>query len=63
VDIILDSTPFYAESGGQVSDHGSISSQGGSLATVDGVRKAAGGRLFLHAAHVQSGTLRVGEKV
>ncbi|GAX83651.1 hypothetical protein CEUSTIGMA_g11076.t1 [Chlamydomonas eustigma] len=70
VDVLLDSTPFYAESGGQVSDHGIMVTRGGgpenvpeTTLLVSGVKKAAGGALFVHSAKVASGTIRVGSQV
>ena len=58
--VILDVTPFYAESGGQVADTGSISKQG-ATATVTGVQKARNGQ-HVHDVEVE-GTLSVGEQV
>jgi alanyl-tRNA synthetase len=59
--VVLDRTPFYAESGGQVSDHGTISS--GSLTLqVQEVGKAPHGQ-HVHTVTVISGVLRKGEKV
>jgi len=57
--IILDRTPFYAESGGQVADIGTIMGDGGVL-TVTAVRKVAG--WFLHQGTL-AGTLVKGETV
>jgi len=54
-------TPFYAESGGQVGDQGTISWQGGSF-TVQSTRAAADG-LTLHVGVVEQGTLKVGQEV
>ena len=73
VDIILDQTPFYAESGGQIGDHGQLhtvpesSSNGASTAppahaSVGDVRKMSGD-FFLHRASIQSGRLHVGQQV
>ncbi|USB34313.1 alanine--tRNA ligase [Paenibacillus sp. YPG26] len=59
--IILDQTPFYAESGGQVSDKGEIRSASGN-AKVEGLFKAPHGQ-FVHTVTVQSGELRTGETV
>lgn len=58
--IVLDRTPFYAESGGQVGDTGTIS-DGSSTAVVADTIKSEGH--FLHIASVTEGTLRKGTKV
>lgn len=62
VEIILDKTPFYAESGGQIGDHGILSVQGVGAINVTDVQKIAGG-LFLHKGVVQEGTIEVGGSV
>ncbi|GIP57405.1 alanine--tRNA ligase [Paenibacillus sp. FSL W8-0186] len=59
--VILESTPFYAESGGQVSDKGVILSELGS-ADVNGLFKAPRGQ-HVHQVTVNSGELRVGSAV
>lgn len=59
--IILEKTPFYAESGGQVSDVGIISN-GSASAEVQGLFKAPRGQ-HVHHVSVQSGELRVGAEV
>jgi alanyl-tRNA synthetase len=56
VQLILDVTPFYAESGGQIADLGTIEADGVIVAVKD-VQKAPNGQ-NLHKAVVQSGTLR-----
>jgi len=53
VDLVLDSTPFYAESGGQVGDHGVLETAEGARIQVADVQKAGGGRLFVHRGQVE----------
>jgi alanyl-tRNA synthetase len=62
-EVVLDRTPFYAEGGGQVGDHGVISEVGGGseLFTVDDTQKPVGG-LIVHRGTLH-GRLRVGETV
>jgi alanyl-tRNA synthetase len=57
VQIALNQSPFYAESGGQVGDTGTITTPEGT-ATITDTRKTAG--VFIHIAKVVSGTLNVG---
>lgn len=59
--IVLDTTPFYAEGGGQVGDQGTITSSE-VLAEVSDCRRLANGA-FMHFAQLQSGTLKVGDSV
>lgn len=59
--IILASTPFYAESGGQVSDQGTLRSGSGSAA-VEGLFKAPHGQ-HVHQVTVETGELRVDSDV
>ncbi|WP_300974546.1 alanine--tRNA ligase [Sphingomonas sp. LHG3406-1] len=60
--LLLNQTPFYAESGGQVGDAGKLSSLNGFEGTVQDTSKQLG-KLHLLAATVTSGTIRVGETV
>ncbi len=53
--VVLDKTPFYAESGGQVGDKGHIETEGGLFAVSDTQKQ--GGNLFLHKGKVINGTL------
>jgi alanyl-tRNA synthetase len=59
VEIILDSTPFYAESGGQLADHGVIELADGTTAQVLDVQKPIAG-LIAHRAKILDGELQVG---
>jgi alanyl-tRNA synthetase len=58
--VVLDQTPFYAESGGQVGDHGEITSDSASF-TVTDTRKQ--GKAFTHIGRCEHGQLQVGQKV
>ncbi|AXS41191.1 alanine--tRNA ligase [Breoghania sp. L-A4] len=59
--VIVNQTPFYGESGGQVGDTGTIVSGNTRLAVTDTQKKAGG--LFLHFVKAESGTLKVGDAV
>ncbi|WP_054949109.1 alanine--tRNA ligase [Numidum massiliense] len=59
--LVLDRTPFYAESGGQVADRGTVTS-GKSQLTVEDVQKGPNGQ-HIHHVLVESGTIRVGDAV
>src|SRR6266545_605472 len=61
VQIVLDRTPFYAESGGQVGDTGILVGTGGLLRVEDTQRPVPG--LIVHYGTVESGALSVGESV
>ena len=61
VQIILNQTPFYAESGGQIADKGTISSEDVKLDVLD-VQKAPNGQ-NLHRVTVAAGTLSADAKV
>ncbi|WP_066063945.1 alanine--tRNA ligase [Neobacillus soli] len=61
VQLILDMTPFYAESGGQIADRGLIEGEGASVVVKD-VQKAPNGQ-NLHQVVVKSGTLRTNQRV
>jgi alanyl-tRNA synthetase len=54
VQLILDRTPFYAESGGQIGDRGYLSS-GDTIVRIDDVQKEAD--LFIHLGQIERGTL------
>lgn len=59
--LVLDKTPFYAEMGGQVTDHGTISLNGAVFA-VQNVQKDKAGK-FLHHGVMESGELKKGDTV
>ena len=55
--VVLDKTPFYAEMGGQVADHGVLSADG-VVFTVSDVQKNKGGK-FMHYGKLVKGSLSV----
>ena len=59
VEIVLDVTPFYVESGGQVSDTGAIQGDGWTV-DVEDVRQPVGG-LIVHSGEVVEGTPAAGD--
>ncbi|MEY4980280.1 MAG: Alanine--tRNA ligase [Pseudomonadota bacterium] len=59
--VVLDTTPFYAESGGQVGDEGDISTPSARFAVADTQKIKAD--VFGHHGHVVQGTLAVGDAV
>lgn len=58
--VVLDRTPFYAESGGQVGDSGVIRSSAGAVFEVRDTRKLAGGAIIHHGV-IRSGTMHAGD--
>ena len=59
--VVLDKTPFYAEMGGQVADHGVLTAEG-VMFTVSDVQKNKGGK-FMHYGKLAEGSLSVGDTV
>ncbi len=59
--IVLDKTPFYAEMGGQVADHGTIT-MGERVFRVTDVQKDKGGK-YLHHGKMMQGSLKVDDAV
>ncbi len=57
--VVLDKTPFYAESGGQVGDCGKIEADGAVFEVTDTQKQ--GGNLFLHKGKLLAGTLTNGQ--
>jgi alanyl-tRNA synthetase len=60
--VIVNQTPFYGESGGQVGDRGLITGPSGARFKVEDTQKKLHG-LFLHSGALEVGTLKVGEVV
>jgi alanyl-tRNA synthetase len=59
--VVLDATPFYAESGGQAGDRGRLLFAGGEFEVVDTQKQ--GSDLILHQGRILSGALRKGVEV
>jgi len=59
--VILDQTPFYAESGGQIGDQGWLRNDQGAEFQVSDTRKQ--GDSIVHMGRLQKGALKVGEKL
>src|SRR4051795_140125 len=59
--VVLNQTPFYGESGGQVGDTGVLRGEGTRARVTDTQKEAAD--LFAHAVTVEQGTLKVGDSV
>src|SRR5581483_8469637 len=61
VDVVVDRTPFYAESGGQVGDTGELAAPGVRVTVLDTQYGLPG--LVLHQCEVREGVLREGDEV
>jgi alanyl-tRNA synthetase len=59
--VLLDRTPFYAESGGQVGDAGELDEQGVRFVVGDTLKLA--GQFHGHVGRLEAGTLRRGDKL
>ena len=60
--VIVNQTPFYAESGGQIGDRGLIKGAAGASFKVEDTQKKLHG-LFVHMGALEGGSLKVGEVV
>ena len=61
-EIVLDRTPFYAESGGQVGDQGQLIGEGSTLAQVQDTYSPVPG-VIVHKVQIVEGSLKVGDVV
>lgn len=59
-EIVLDRTPFYAESGGQVGDAGELGNVGATFEVIDTQKRGAA---FSHLGRLVKGTVSVGDKL
>ena len=62
VQVIVNQTPFYGESGGQIGDSGAMAVPGGALLAVADTQKKPGD-LHVHTARLEEGALAVGDAV
>ncbi|MDA0567978.1 alanine--tRNA ligase [Streptomonospora sp. S1-112] len=62
VELVLDRTPFYAESGGQLADKGTVTAEGRGTVDVDDVQRPLPG-LFVHRGTVREGHIAVDDRV
>ena len=61
VQLVVNQTPFYGESGGQMGDTGLVSTDNAKLTVTDTQKKGEG--VFVHQATVAEGTLKAGDAV
>jgi len=60
VEVVLDRTPFYAEAGGQLADHGTIALDSGAVVRVDDVQAPIKG-MSVHRGRLVEGTIALGD--
>ncbi len=61
IEVVTENTPFYAESGGQVGDTGTISGSEGEIEVLDTIKDPTG--LIIHKGKVTAGKMRQGQVV
>lgn len=62
IELVVNQTPFYAESGGQMGDAGTISGDGGLEAFVSDTQKKLG-MLHVHSVKIASGGIEIGDQI
>ncbi|MBV8059928.1 MAG: alanine--tRNA ligase, partial [Alphaproteobacteria bacterium] len=62
VQVVVNQTPFYAESGGQMGDHGRITTADGAIIATTDTQKEAD-LVWVHHAVIEKGALKVGQSV
>jgi len=62
IQIVVNQTPFYAESGGQMGDTGVITTASGAVIRIDDTQKEAD-TVFVHHGHVEKGVVKTGDVV
>jgi len=63
IDVVLDRTPFYAESGGQVGDTGTITTAPGAIVDIIDTQYGLPGQVTLHRGKVRAGAIVEGDEV
>ena len=63
IDVVLDRTPFYAESGGQVGDTGTITTAPGAIVDIVDTQYGLPGQVTLHRGRVRVGTVAEADEV
>jgi alanyl-tRNA synthetase len=63
VEIALDRTPFYAEGGGQLADHGMLTFSDGSVIEIADAQRPIGELLTVHRGRVVRGQVEIGDSV